>query len=80
MNNQMPTNFFPGGPGPVMPPIWNNPNNDIRQLENRVMNLEREVRRLNGRVTRLERNLNVGVPYKENDTYQTYQTDSYNMM
>lgn len=68
---------FGGNPNfPGMMPQWNwNQNQAIRNLENRVMRLEREVRQLNNRVSRLERNF--PTLFRETDTYQS---DSYNMM
>ena len=49
---------------------------DIRNLENRVYNLEKEVSNLKNRVTRLEKGYN-----NYNDNYSTnYQPNSYNMM
>ena len=75
MNNQ--EMQFGGNPNfPGMNPQWNwNQNQAIRNLENRVMRLERETRQLNNRISRLERNF--PTPFRETDSYQS---DSYNMM
>ena len=69
MNNQESFMF----PNMGLIPNFNNINQEIRNLQNRVTRLEREVRRLNNRIDRLER----PTPFGD---FQNYQTDSYNMM
>lgn len=80
MNNNMEASYMPGflpGPGPIFP----NPNynQQIKTLENRVYNLEREVNRLKSRVSRLENGY--PVPLNKDANYSTsYQAQEYNMM
>ena len=53
-------------------------NQDIRNLENRVYNLEREVMRLKNKIDKLE---NIPMPLNDSDNYTSnYQPNSYNMM
>jgi hypothetical protein len=51
-------------------------NQDIRNLENRVCDLEKEVIRLRNKIERIENN---PIPLKENYT-SNYHPNSYNMM
>lgn len=75
-NNMQPYPFqgdmnFPGGNFPNM-----NFNQDLRNLETRVYNLEREVMRLKKKLEKLE---NTPMPLGDNYT-SNYQPNSYNMM
>ena len=54
----------------------NNNIQDIRNLENRVCDLEKEVIRLRNKIERIENN---PIPLKENYT-SNYHPNSYNMM
>lgn len=68
MYNNMNPYFFPNQMG--FPNMDNNM--EIKKLENRIYNLEKEVNKLKNKVIKLEQN-------KENFT-NDYQTNSYNMM
>ena len=91
MNNSMQPFPFQGGmnypsnpnmnyPNMEYPNMGYNPNmsynQDIRNLENRVYNLEREVMRLKNKLDKLE-----NTPISASDNYTSnYQPNSYNMM
>lgn len=85
MNNSGNPNFInPNnwgmGQGQGRPPC--NCNQEIRRLENRIFNLEREVNRLRSRVNRIENNLPIATPFRD-DNYTSssdYSSSNYNMM
>lgn len=81
MNNSMEPNMMMQ---PNFFPIPNRPNcnctNEIRRLENRIFNLEREVNRLRSRVTRIENSLPVMTPFNENSNSTNYNPNGYNLM
>lgn len=69
--------FFQGGNNMQNYPNVNSMQNvDIRNLENRVYNLEKEVASLKNKINRLENSNN-----NYNDNYSSsYKANSYNMM
>jgi len=78
MNNNMQPNFFPN---PNQNPFFQQGldfNGQIRNLENRVYNLEKEVMNLRNKINRLE---NSNTSYKDKDNYTSnYNPNSYNIM
>ena len=73
MNNSIP-NFFPN----YMPniPNMNMNNQDIKNIENRIYNLEKDINNLKNRISKLENTKNDNY----NNYQQSYQPNSYNMM
>ncbi len=57
-----------------------NNNQEIRNLENRIYQLEREVNRLKTKVARIENAIPIPTPYNENNYTSNYNPNGYNMM
>ena len=85
MNNREPYMNMPwpnlgGGAYPPNNHFPPNSNQEIRNLENRIYQLEREMNRLKSKVARIENSLPVPTPYNEENYTSNYTPNGYNRM
>lgn len=77
MNNNTGMGFIPfPNYNQAQMPLYNNFEQEIKRLENRMYQLEREVTRLNNHVIKLENKIN----NSDNNYSSSYQSQGYNMM